>query len=819
MFKARRLIIAHLLLFAAPVQIMANYTFLGQLNSYQRTESGLLLTCEDDVQLRIEFLTPEMFRVILERPGYPNDLLEAPLVKTDWEAVRLEFGEHDTHLILSSAKVDLVIQKMPCRLAVLDKQGRVISSDDPGLGIGWDGNEVRCWKSLAEDQHFFGLGEKTGDLDKRGREWVMWNSDTPDYDNQTDPLYQSVPFFITFRHNEAHGIYLNNSYRSVFNMGAGNRRYYSFAADGGVLDYFFIYGPAISQVISCFTELTGHPPLPPRWALGYQQSRWSYASASDVRLLARSFREKQIPADVIYLDIDYMDQFKVFTWNSKTFPRPAKLMEELRQMGFRVVPIIDPGVKADSQYSVAREGVEGGYFLRYPDGELYTGEVWAGPSFFPDFSQKDARNWWGARLAGMLDLGADGFWNDMNEPSVWGKAFPLEVLMDDRGRQSSLKKMHNLYGFLMAQVGYETQRRHQPGRRPFQLNRAGFAGLQRYAAVWTGDNHASWEHLELGIRMMLGLSLSGMPFVGTDVGGFIGDPSPELFVRWMQVGAFSPFFRNHSAKNTRQQEPWSFGKEVEQICRQTIEQRYRLMPYLYTLFWEASESGAPIIRPLFWFFPEDTLAYDRRFQHQFFFGENLLVCPVTRPGQRILPVYLPAGQWLEMGSGRLFEGPSEYLIETRPDRLPVFLRGGAILPTQPLRQFTDEPVSGDLTLEILPTTAYGNFMLYEDDGQSFGYEQGRYRLSQFEFVTQRDNLVFTQNRPHDQFLPPERMLQIRFHRIAASPRRVLLGKEALSPLPEGAENVAGFRYDPDSEILEVRIPDAADGRSLKIISK
>jgi alpha-glucosidase len=794
----------------------ANYFFLGQLQNYQQTESGAILYCEDDIRLEIRFLKPEMFRVTLVRPGYQEPLLDYPIAKTAWEPVDLEFRETDLHLILASREIDLIIHKMPCRLTVLDKQGEVINQDDPGMGIGWDGREVRCWKTLAGDERFFGLGEKTGDVNKRGRQWVMWNDDIPGYDHNTDPIYQSIPFYIGLHNNKAYGIYFNNSYRTVFNFGAGNRRYASFAADAGPLDYFFIYGPRVSRVVSTYTELTGRIHLPPLWGLGYQQCRWSYYPASEVMNLARTFREKQIPADVIYLDIHYMDGYRVFTWDKKRFPDPAGMLQQLQQMGFKVVTIIDPGVKADSNYSVTREGIAGEHFVKYPDDEIYIGEVWPGPSFFPDFSRPETRRWWGQELAGMLDTGIDGFWNDMNEPAVWGRAFPLEVLMDDKGRTSSQKKMHNLYGFLMSQAAFESFRTHRPNQRPFLVTRAGFAGEQRFTAVWTGDNVASEDHLELGIRMMLGLGLSGIPFVGTDVGGFIGTPSPELFARWIQVGAFSPFFRTHTHHNSRDQEPWSFGEELEEISRKFVSLRYQLLPYLYNLFWEASESGTPILRPMFWYYQDDPVVYDHAYQHQFFVGEKLLVAPVTREKQYLKKVYLPAGKWLELNTEKVYQGAGTVVVEAPLDRIPMFLRDGGILPRQEAMQYVGEKASDVLMLDIFCADNYGNLLHYEDDGETFNHKRGEYRLTQFEFLQEKDHWTFSKNRVQDKLLAAERFLELRLYRFEKIPEKIQLEGRTLKSFVPAEKRREGYFYDNQKKILTIRFPDSGNTQMLKI---
>lgn len=788
------------------------YEFLGDLISFERTDSGMTLRCEPGAELAIRFLAPGVFRVTLDRPDVDEDLLEWPVDLDPVEAIELEVVEEEERLLLRSAEIDVAVHRSPCRLAVLEKSGFVLAEDEPGLGIGWDGREVRVWKSIAEDERFFGLGEKTGNLDKRGAEWVMWNSDTYGYGNETDPVYQSHPFLVGQRGGRAYGIYLNNSHRSVFNLGAGNHRYWSFAAEGGALDYVFFHGPTIPRVVERYTAFAGRTPMPPAWALGYQQSRWSYFPRAEVLRLARTFREKAIPADVIYLDIHYMDGYRVFTWDPERFPDPDGMLAELGSMGFKVVTIIDPAVKEDPDYAVARQGRDGDHFVRYPDGEVYVGSVWPGRSYFPDFSRAETRGWWGDHLAEMLETGVDGFWNDMNEPAVWGKAFPLEVVMGDEGRGSSMKRMHNLYASLMARATVEGWREHRPDDRPFVVTRAGFAGIQRHATVWTGDNVASWDHLELGIRMLLGLGLSGVPFTGMDVGGFVGSPSPELFARWIQVGAFTPFFRTHTVINTPAQEPWAFGEHVEGIAREAIELRYRMLPTLYSLFREAHETGAPILRPLFWHHPDDSTAYAPEHQNQFLVGERLLVAPVTREGHRTRTAYLPAGTWLHLASGTVFEGRRSVTVEAPLEEIPTFLGAGGILFTRAVRPFVEPGPSDALTLEVFPGEEPAATALYEDDQASRDYEREIYRRTRFETVLRRGGIELTREVVHDRFAVAERLLTARFHAVDAPPGGVTVDGRALERTD--GEGTEGWTHDAERRILTVRFRESGDRQTV-----
>ncbi len=799
-------------------QASDGYQFLGNVDSFSQIESGIVLHCENEQELHVRFLKPNMVRVVLQRPQFRQPLLDYPLAKTDWPAVEVKLQQEPARLVLVSSELKVVIQKSPCRLKILDNTGKVICEDDPGMGIGWNGREVRNWKTIAADEKFFGLGEKTGNVNKRGQEWVMWNTDDPHHDNHSDPLYQSIPFFVGMRDFQAYGIYFNNSYRSRFNMGAGNLRYYSFAAESGNLDYFFIHGPEVSRVVETYTELTGRMQMPPRWALGYQQCRWSYYPDKEVLRIAETFREKEIPADVIYLDIHYMDGYRVFTWDRKRFPDPVGLVAALQEIGFKVVVIIDPGVKVEPDYEVAQEGLAGDHFVKYPDGQVYTGEVWPGESYFPDFSRPETREWWGGKFKALLDSGIQGFWNDMNEPAVWGRAFPDEVLFYDEGRISSHKKMHNLYGFLMAKTSYDAVRHHRPDSRPFIITRAGFAGEQRFTAVWTGDNQATEEHLELGIRMLLGMGISGLPFIGPDVGGFGGTPSPELYARWLQSAVFTPFFRTHSHYGSSDQEPWSFGEEIEQISGKFIRLRYRMLPHLYSLMWQAHQTGAPIMRPMFWHHQTEAEVYEQAYQEQFCVGEGLLIAPVTRVGQRLKKVYLPAGVWLDLNTETVYRGGQTVIVEAPLDRLPMFLRAGAMLVSREPEQYVGEKNLDKLIVDILPEAPAG-YQLYEDDGESQDYADGAYRLTQFDLTGDlTQSMTFTKSRTHDGLTLPERSILIRLHGLENDFGPVSLDGSELKQIQSDSK-ADGVYHDPTGKTLCIQFKDHGNKQTVKIVRK
>ncbi|MCA9781738.1 MAG: hypothetical protein KC800_33700, partial [Candidatus Eremiobacteraeota bacterium] len=423
----------------------------------------------------------------------------------------------------------------------------------------------------------------------------------------------------------------------------------------------------------------------------------------------REFRQRKIPVDVLYFDIHYMDAYKVFTWHPERFPNPAGLLSDLHQQGFKLVTIIDPGVKVEEGYPVYEEGLAQDLFLKYLDGQLFQGQVWPGWCHFPDFRKKETRQWWGSKDAASRALGVDGFWNDMNEPALWGKEMPFVV--------EGIKALHNVYALLMAQATYEGLLADDPSKRPFVVTRAGWAGIGRFAAVWTGDNSASYDDLALSIRTNLGLGLSGVSFVGCDVGGFIGTPSPELYSRWMQAATLSPFMRSHTVHDTPDQEPWSFGEETERRSREALERRYSLMPYLYSELHRTYRTGVPMYRPMWLEFPADEMCYDNQYQHQFMYGPSLLAAPVIREGQRFQKVYLPEGRWYEVETGSVHTGGRTVLVEAGLDSSPLFYRQGSIVPTRAPEQYVGEKPLDALELTVVPGKAT-QYTMVMDDGVS-----------------------------------------------------------------------------------------------------
>lgn len=590
--------------------------------------------------------------------------------------------------------------------------------------------KIMVMKEMLGGECFYGLGDKTGYLNKKGYYYEMWNTDNPSpHVESFKSLYKSIPFFITLRQNISCGIFFDNTFKTYFDMGKENSSYYYFASNDGILNYYFIYGPKMEDVIRRYTYMTGRTPLPQMWTLGYQQSRWSYYPESRVMEIAENFRKRKIPCDVIHLDIDYMDGYRVFTWDKKKFEDPKKFLKNLKNMGFKIVTIIDPGVKKDEGYSIYDEGIKNDYFARDKDGKVYVNQVWPGDAVYPDFSDSRVRKWWAKNQKIMTDAGVSGIWNDMNEPASFKGPLPDDLKFKNDGRKAQHKEIHNVYGHLMSKATYAGIK-DATNKRPFVITRACYAGCQKYSTVWTGDNHSFWEHLRMSIPMLLNLGISGIAFCGTDIGGFQFDCTPELLSRWIQVGCFTPLFRNHSSIGSRDQEPWAFDTETENIQRKYIELRYRLLPYIYDMMRTEEETGFPLMRPLVMQYQDDERTYE--INDEFLCGSSILVAPVVEQGKRIRDVYLPEGRWVDFWSGEVYDG-KKYILKDAPiDTCPIFVKEGSIIPEYPVQQYVGEKEITELILNVYPGT--GTYESYQDDCTSFEYRNGKYNTYSFNMV-------------------------------------------------------------------------------------
>ncbi len=689
---------------------------IGNIESVKNSTSLLLIKTKE-ATARIWVYSDSIIRVnvskAFEEIGTSFAVIQNP-------AGQVEYSETADEILVTTSVLKLRIQKSPLRFNFYTADDQELSKDDDRFGINWQGERVINYRKLYPDEKFIGLGEKTGNLNKRGGSFVNWNTDAALHDTKTDPLYKTFPFFIGIHSGLTYGLFFDNTHKSYFDFGATTDEQMSwFGADGGDMNYYFFGAQSVAKIIEDYTWLTGRMEMPPLWSLGYQQCRWSYMSAAEVLDIAARFRKEKIPADVMYCDIDYMDGFKIFTWNKETFPNPKAFVAKLKAMNFRLVTIVDPGIKIEEGYKQYNEGVDKDYFAKYPNGENYTADVWPGRCHFPDFFRNDVREWWGAAFTALTEPGVEGFWNDMNEPAAWGQNMPWLVKFGDK----FMPEVRNAYGMQMARGTYEGSRKLLGNKRPFILTRAAYAGTQRYSAVWTGDNSAYDEHMLMGQRMVSSLGITGMSFVGVDIGGFTGDPTPELMVRWNSLGVYTPMFRNHAMQGTIMREPWQWGKRNMAIIKKDIELRYRLLLYIYSSFYQSHKTGIPLSRTLTIDYTHDENVYNVKYHNQFLFGDNILVVPVEST-QLTADVYLPAGEWYRLSSGEKYTGGQVYNVDAALTDLPVFIKAGAIIPMQNIVQSTNEKGNGILELNVWYGTDVSSFVYYEDDGTSYDYENG-----------------------------------------------------------------------------------------------
>lgn len=576
---------------------------------------------------------------------------------------------------------------------------------------------VELVKELSADAVVYGLGDKTGFLNKRHYAYVNWNTDDPHpHCDNFESLYKSIIFFMVYSDNGCVGILADNTYRTRFDFGKEQEDAYFWAHDGGALDYYMIPGKTPKEVLAGYLTLTGRPMLQQKWVYGFHQSRWSYFSDKEVLDMVDTMRKNRLPIDAVHMDIDYMEGFRVFTFNSKRFSDPKGLTALLAEKKVKPVTIIDPGVKLDPGYFAYDEGVAQGHFAKNPDGSVYEGAVWPGPAVFPDFTQERTRRWWGDKVRIMTDAGIRGIWNDMNEPANFTWPLPDDVQFS----AGNHREIHNVYGHLMAEATYEGLLR-ADGRRPFVLTRACCAGSQKYCSGWTGDNHSMWQHLQLSLTQMMNLGLSGMYMVGSDVGGFGSDATPELLIRWFQLGAISPFFRDHYAKGTRNQEAYTFDEATMDACCTALNLRYHLLPYIYDL----AHEDLPILRPLVLEFPEDPLC--RSLTDQCMLGDRLLAAPVMTPGVTARAVYLPKGVWYDYYTGKRYVGGKYVLAEAPLDRMPLFAKAGAAIPVSVgTPQCAEE--TAENVWEVFP--GKGRYTHYVDDTETMDYLDGKIRKIQ-----------------------------------------------------------------------------------------
>jgi alpha-glucosidase len=725
----------------------------GNLKSAEATERGGNFRFEH-LELEICFLSDRLVRVDWKPSVSP---LPYGIARQEWETVEVSFKQLGDRYEVSTKALKILVAD-DGSLTYYDAEGRSQRVELPPQKHSqqFAQAQVSGWvheAKLLAGERIYGLGERATTLNLRqaNTTYRMWNRDAKGkYGRGTDPLYISIPLYYSLCENGNYAIFYENPYPADFSFEETAKAQFA----GGALRFYFTTG-SLPQLLESYSELTGRPCLPPRWALGYHHSRWGYQKEKALRETIEGFKTHDIPVSAMHLDIDCLDGFRAFTIDPDRFPHLPEIAQDLTKRGIRLVCIINPGIKARRGNKLYQEGREQDIFCKLPNGKPVIATAWSGECAFPDFTNPKARHWWGRQYEYLLDLGIVGFWHDMNEPAVfvlWGDpSLPPHLTQHYlEGRGGDHCEAHNVYGLLQAQAGYEALSAYQRSKRPFIISRAGWAGLQRYAWTWTGDVEVSWDAISLTIATVLNLGLSGIPYSGADIGGFKGDPGEELFLRWFQMSCFLPFCRTHSADNSKARVPWSFGDPTLSIIRDFLRLRYRLLPYFYTLAWEAHQKGYPLVRPLFW---ADSSPGVEGVEDAFLLGEAFLIAAIVEAGATSRSLFLPKGEWYDFWNDVIVEGAKQVELAAPLEKIPLLVKAGTIVPME---------VEDCLVLHLYPTReGRGEGCLYSDAGE--GYED--WRCDCFEMQLQGEDLVLSwQQQGSYDF--PYRGVKLEFHGLA-----------------------------------------------------
>lgn len=781
---------------------------VGNVEHVSKLSNGVELAA-GSAKLEVTAFRDGIIRVRLAPRGtFAKDVSWAIVEPPEPPAVQVE--ENAAQVRLSLGYVVATISKAPLLISFADSSGKILLADEPSLPMAWDGSRVRTWKRMPPEESYFGLGDKPGPMNRRNHAYTMWNTDFFGWQESDDPLYKTIPFFIGLQKGTAHGVFFDNTHRSSFDFGKESPDYLSFGAEGGELNYYFIAGPEPKKIVEDFTAMVGRTPLPPFWSLGYQQSRYSYYPEARAREIVQKLREDKIPADVIYFDIDYQQGNAPFTVNREYFPHFEQMIADFRKQGMRTILITDLHIKKDPDHGYAPydSGMKNDVFVKNPDGSVYVGQVWPGASVFPDFTLTRVRDWWGGLYKNFVDMGVAGFWNDMNEPATFftlSKTFPLDVVHRfDDGSTLDHRAVHNFYGMENARATHDGLLKLRPKDRPFVLTRAAYAGAERYAATWTGDNSATWNHIGMSVPQIMSLGLSGYAMVGADVGGFANSPPSDLLTRWFELGVFYPIYRNHAAKGTADHEPWVGGPEHEAIRRRYIELRYQLLPYIYTAVERTSRTGIPLMEPIFLEYPQATDSYGE--DHEFLFGPDFLVAPVVTERQDAEDVHLPPGDWYDFWTGAQHSQKEQISLHPALSETPLYVRAGAIVPMQPVVQSTNEKPNGPLQLHVYPGgDCHG--VLYQDDGQTLAYQNGEFLRVNFSCEVTSTSIAISSSIEKNGYTPWWSSTQLSIYGVASQPKEVRLSDQS----------VTGTRYDAQTHCLVFTLPNSLKNWTVRVL--
>ena len=780
---------------------------LHGLTGWRLAGRTLILDGGWEGQLHITPAFPGVVEVRLRRGTPWSQELTMPSLTVDprtWPDLQPPWvEERDDHLMVYLSGLVIRVDRWPLRLHFWDAdehggaQGEPLLSEGPSGGAMMDGWRVGVQFQLHPDDHFLGLGQpdqRLGPipLDHRGRRYPIWHKHLP------APSRLVLPVLISLR---GYGLFIDNPWQAEWDLGAHDSTF-NYTAEGGQLVYYFIAGPELPQVLDRLTRLTGRPAMAPRWAFGLLQSKFGYRTQSEVEKLVAAFRARQIPLDAVILDLYWFRHMGDLAFDRTAFPDPEGMIRSLRSQGIRVITIEEPFLTVDSRLYPEAERL--GLLGRRPDGSTYTYPFWAGRVGLVDFTQPLARQWWADKHKPLMDMGIAGWWADLNEP----EEHPADMIHYG----GTAPGVHNIFAFQMLRAIALAHQQYRPQQRLFIMSRAGWPGTQALGVgQWSGDVATSWDALANQPVLGLSMGMAGIPYWNTDIGGFAGErPSAELYIRWMQFGAFTPLMRPHGSQQER--EPWAFGPEAEAIAAAYVRLRYRLLPYTYTLAWEAYQRGLPFMRPLILHYPRDPKALSLR--DQYLWGRDLLVAPVTQPGTVSRPVYLPEGEWYDFWTNRRIKGGRTVNAPAPLERLPLYVRAGAIIPEAPAGQSTAGNWE-ELTLNVYPGPEGASFTLYEDDGETMSYTQGHFATTRFTFQPEGRGGTLQIEAPEGCYdgMPATRRYRPAI-RLPKRPRAVSANGAALTARRsrESLERVdSGWWYDQKLKVLHVKLPPWSGG--------
>ncbi|MCT4589364.1 MAG: DUF4968 domain-containing protein [Carboxylicivirga sp.] len=787
----------------------------GKCIGHSVKDNVVIFNCENGINVHLEQFSSEIIKIT-----YTDTLNEIrasyALIEQEQNNSKINLNEQSGSYEIYTSKLIVRVQKSPFSISIFDKWQKELMADYKQLGFKKEQNHIASVKVLKPNERIYGLGEKNGNINRRGQSFTMWNSDKPCYSPDSDPLYKSIPFFMS---SEGYGIFFDNTFKSTFDFGKAANDCYSFSAPDGQMQYYFIYGPTIKQMLSNYTKLTGKAIMPPAWALGFSQCRGLLTTESLTREIAEGYRQREIPCDIIYQDIGWTQHLQDFEWREGNYENPQKMLSDLAEMGFKVVVSQDPVIsqankqqwnEADSlRYFTKDKRTQKSYDMPWP---------WGGNCGVVDFTNPEVADWWGNYQQKVIKDGVKGFWTDMGEPA-WSNEEAVDRL-NMQHHDGNHAEIHNVYGFTWDKVVTEQFEKHNPNQRIFQMTRAGYAGLQRYTFGWSGDagngNNPcnGWNQLSAQIPLMLSSGMGLIPFWSCDISGYCGDINDydemsELYIRWLQFGAFNPLSRIHHEGNNAV-EPWLFGEEAERIVKEAIELKYRLFPYIYTYAREAFDKGWPLVRPLLMEYSDDPQVFN--LDSQFLLGENLLVAPVVEEAASIKRVYLPRGEWIDFfNPNQVYKGKQWIEYPVTLEDIPVFVKKGAIVPTMPVMQFINEKETYPLIINVYPSNKKARFALYEDDGESNSYKKDVYGMRELTAQKSKNhyNITYKEHAKGNYSLRSRHV----FYRLNLDKKPTLVsidGKKVkkgnLSGNPFETPSKTSYYWDKVDQVLTIAVP-------------